>query len=194
MAAPATYTPEQRAAIIAAIVDRGLSAVAACKLAAEGQLDGLAPFTMRPGSARGYAAKERRNRARARAETLGVVGAIGETADDLAATVGLMAHNVAHRAKQGKAQPGEIEAVAKAARTVLQLGAETRRLGYDAPEPEQTDTPEDNKPAGIVDQLAADVANGQLAARAQTEPRTDDNDHRPGPGVRGRESAGDVAS
>lgn len=70
------YTDRQREAVIAAIVDRGMSAPKACKRAAEGTLeDDLEPFDFPPNTARDYARRERNKRAgrAARAKEQGTI-------------------------------------------------------------------------------------------------------------------------
>lgn len=64
----AKYTDEQRAAIVTACVDDGMSAPKAVRAAAAGSLSGLPPFEMPVGSARFYAGQERRKRTGRNAE------------------------------------------------------------------------------------------------------------------------------
>jgi hypothetical protein len=168
----AKYTPEQRKAIVDAVIDGGLSAPKAVKAAKAGQLDGIAAFEIPVTTARDLVWKEKQRRreheeARAAAEdpraaVQAIVAQLLGEANGLLKTLRAGETNTAERWEELRVAARAVREIEAAARAVHRDAAGNGGQGNGDAEPEQ--------PAGLIERLAAGAGETATAGPGSTNP------------------------
>lgn len=159
---PPRYTPEQRAAIIAACLDSTppMTAAGAARAAAAGTLratngEVLPAFDMNPATARAYVSAARRKRARAIREAQGPEVAAREIIGDVLEVAARHAKRLKGKQRAGKLTSREVRDAAAMARETLALA---RAASTDAPPPQDPTTQDTGDDAGALAAAAAEIA------------------------------------
>lgn len=169
---PPRYTPEQRAAIIAACLDSTppMTAAGAARAAAAGTLratngEVLPAFDMNPATARAYVSAARRKRARAIREAQGPEVAAREIIGDVLEVAARHAKRLKGKQRAGKLTSREVRDAAAMARETLALA---RAASTDAPPPQ--DPTAQTGDTGDTDAGALAAAAAEIAREASPPP------------------------
>lgn len=162
---PPRYTPEQRAAIIAACLDATppMTAAGAARAAAAGTLratngEVLPAFTMNPATARAYVSAARRKRARAIRTAQGPEIAAREIVDDVLEVAARHTKRLRTKQRAGKLTSREVRDAAAMARETLALARAASTDAPPPPDPTTGDTGDTQDDAGALAAAAAEIA------------------------------------